>query len=534
APIDLHLADMFGKPPRTELIDSDIPIVLSDLHADVSRIGDYLKDVLQQEAVACKDWLTNKVDRSVTGRVAMQQTAGEVQLPVNDFGLVALDMSGEHGMATSIGHAPGVAMVDPEAGSRLAVAEALTNLVFAPLSHGLRGVSLSANWMWPARQTGENARLYKAVKAISDIAVQLGINIPTGKDSLSMTQRYPDGSQVLSPGTVIVSALAQTDHVNKAVSAALRPVSDTTLVYIPFTLSPLELGGTALAQSLGATGTSCADLTEAAYFARAFGAVQAAMSQGMIMAGHDVSAGGLVTCLLEMVFPLQGMGIEVDSSDVDTTDILKVLFAERPAVVVQTDKPDVLLDLLENSKVEGCLIARPRFGAKMNWKHREWSGSWDLSQLRQSWMRTSYLLDQRQCLPSLARHRFENVVNQPLGFIFPEGFSGQLDQFGLSHHRSARTGVKAAIIREKGVNGDREMAYALFLAGFDVKDVHMTDLISGRENLQDINFIVFVGGFSNSDVLGSARGWAGAFLHNPMAKQALDDFYSRRDTLSLG
>lgn len=534
APIDLHLADMFGKPPRTELLDKDIPLPLAGIDPDPAKIGDYLRDVLQQEAVASKDWLTNKVDRSVSGRVALQQTSGELQLPVNDLGLIAIDMRGEHGIATSIGHAPGAALLDPEAGSRLAVAEALTNLVFAPLSHGLKGVSLSANWMWPARQEAENARLYKAVKAISDFAVELGINIPTGKDSLSMTQRYPDGSQVLSPGTVIVSAMAQTDRVGKAVSAALRPLSGSALVYVPFTRDVLELGGTALSQTLGAGGTRCADVSDAGYFARAFGAVQEAVQEGMALAGHDVSAGGLVTCLLEMVFPLQDMGLDVDSSDMDTDEVLKVFFAERPAVVIQTDKQEELLDLLERFEVDGCVIARAQPGDSLKWKHREWSATWNIAELRKTWMRTSWLLDQRQSGTAHARRRYENVVKQPLSFVFPEDFSGKLGSMGLSHIRSEAAAPKAAILREKGVNGDREMAYALYLAGFDVKDVHMTDLISGREDLQDVSFIVFVGGFSNSDVLGSARGWAGAFLYNPRAKQALEDFYARQDTLSLG
>jgi len=534
APIDLHMADMFGKPPRTELCDEAVTLPLEDLITDPAFIGEYLRDVLQQEAVACKDWLTNKVDRSVTGRVALQQCSGEIQLPVNDLGLMALDYSGALGVATSLGHAPGAALIDPAAGSRLAVSEALTNLVFAPLTHGLKGVSLSANWMWPARQPGENARLYHAVKAISDFAVDLGINIPTGKDSLSMTQRYPDGRQVLSPGTVIVSAMAETGAVNGAVSAAIRRASDAVLIYIPFTRTPLELGGTALAQTLGRSGRKSADVTDADYLVRAFNLTQRLLREGLIMAGHDVSAGGLVTCLAEMLFPMEGMGLTVDTSDMETEDPVRALFAERPAVVVQTREPQRVLDLLEAEDVDGCILARPSESPDIRWTHKTWKGRWEVDALRQLWMRPSYLLDQQQCGTAHARMRMENIPAQPLSFVFPPAFRGRLADHGLTHHRSGRSGVPAAIIREKGVNGDREMAYMMHLAGFDVKDVHMTDLIEGREDLTDVNFIVFVGGFSNSDVLGSARGWAGAFLYNPRARKALEDFYERRDTLSLG
>lgn len=533
-PIDLHLLDMFGKPPQTVLQDHATDLPLQDLVYKTEEIGYYLEDVLQQEAVACKDWLTNKVDRSVTGRIALQQCTGELQLPLNDFGLVALDMTAESGMATSIGHAPLAAQIDPAAGSRLAVAEALTNLVLAPLKHGLMGVSLSANWMWPARQTGENARLYQAVKAISDFAVSLGINIPTGKDSLSMTQHYPDGSQVRSPGTVIVSSVAETGDVRMALDAALRGNPDAHLVYIPFTLCNQELGGTALAQTLGQSGTRTADIPDPAYFRQVFEALQTMVNTSMLLAGHDVSAGGLVTCLLEMAFPTPGCGLEVDSSMLAAADPVTALFAEIPAVVVQTSEPEAVLQILHDKGLEGFVIAKPVSGRHLVWRHKEWNRSWDIDTLRNRWYRTSYLLDRMQSGDQCAAERAANYMSQPLHYSFPKNFEGSLSSLASYHQHRAPSGTRAAIIREKGVNGDREMAYALYLAGFDVKDIHMTDLISGREDLQDVNMIVFVGGFSNSDVLGSARGWAGAFLYNEKARQALDAFYEREDTLSLG
>ncbi|MEI6899232.1 MAG: phosphoribosylformylglycinamidine synthase, partial [Bacteroidota bacterium] len=242
-PIDLQLDDFFGKPPRTIMKDAVYPTRFSQLTYSESRLTEYLEVVLQLEAVACKDWLTNKVDRAVSGKIAKQQTCGTIQLPLNNLGVTALDFTGTRGIATSIGHAPVAAMIDPVSGSRLSIAEALTNLVWAPLTHGLKGISLSANWMWPCKNSGEDARLYSAVKAVSDFAIELGINIPTGKDSLSMTQKYPDGKVVISPGTVIISAVAEVSDVKKVVSPALIDQEGSELIYINFSGSPFSLGG---------------------------------------------------------------------------------------------------------------------------------------------------------------------------------------------------------------------------------------------------------------------------------------------------
>ena len=205
-PIDLNLFDMFGSSPKTILKDETLSIKYEKIIYTTSKIPYYLEQVLQLEAVACKDWLTNKVDRCVGGRVAKQQCVGALQLPLNNVGVMALDFKGKDGLATSIGHSPLTALIDPVAGSKNAVGEALTNIVFAPLKDGLKSVSLSANWMWACNNKGEDARLYEAVKGCSDFAIELGINIPTGKDSLSMKQKYPDGD-VIAPGTVIISAV---------------------------------------------------------------------------------------------------------------------------------------------------------------------------------------------------------------------------------------------------------------------------------------------------------------------------------------
>jgi phosphoribosylformylglycinamidine synthase len=533
-PIDWQLADMFGNPPRTIMQDETVVESFNDIQHDASQIENYIQAVLQLESVACKDWLTNKVDRSVTGKVAKQQCAGELQLPLNNLGVTAIDYIGGKGMATSIGHAPAAAIVDAEAGSILAIAESLTNLVWAPLTHGLKGVSLSANWMWPCRNPGEDARLYSAVEAVSEFACDLGINIPTGKDSLSMTQKYPDGDRVLSPGTVIISAAAEVSDIRKIVEPVMKKDLDSSILYVDFSFDALKLGGSSLGQVLNRLGSEAPCVTDTDYFVDAFTAIQELINNGLILAGHDISSGGLLTTLLEMNFANTTHGMDIDLSGLEESDLVKILFSENPGVVIQVNDLEAVDKIFDDRDIQYQVIGKPSAYRLLNIKHASRSLSFNIDELRDVWFKTSYLLDNKQTANGLAKARFENYKNQALHYQFPQAFSGNLAAYGLSEVKRRPDAVKAAIIREKGVNGDREMAYSLFLAGFDVKDVHMTDLIAGRETLEDVNLVVYVGGFSNSDVFGSAKGWAGAFLYNPKAKQALDNFYSRPDTLSLG
>lgn len=534
APINMPLENFFGKPPRTYMRDTAADSSFSHISYDQALLTKYVENVLQLEAVACKDWLTNKVDRSVTGRIAHQQTAGALQLPLNNLGVVALDYQGVKGIATSIGHAPVAGLIDPAAGSRLSVAEALTNLVWAPVEDGLKGVSLSANWMWPCRNKGEDARLYTAVEAISEFAIGLGINIPTGKDSLSMTQKYPDGETVLAPGTVIISTVGEVSDIRKIVGPVIREQFTSSMIYIGFSKSEFNLGGSSFAQTLAQLGESTPDVTDTAYFSICFEAVQNLIRKDMILAGHDISAGGLITTLLEMTFSQNTTGLDLNLDTLAETDIIKLLFSEKPGVVLQVNDLDFVSIYLHEKGISFDVIGKPVAGNKLQIAMGGQFYSFDIPALRDKWFRTSYLLDRRQSGEEKAEERYRNFANQERKFVFPETFSGQYLQYGIDPSRKMRTGIKAAIIREKGVNGDREMAWSMHLAGLDVKDVHMTDLMSGRETLEDIRMIVFVGGFSNSDVLGSAKGWAGAFLHNENARNALSRFYERKDTLSLG
>ncbi|MCW5911713.1 MAG: phosphoribosylformylglycinamidine synthase, partial [Cyclobacteriaceae bacterium] len=528
-PVALAMSHLFGSSPKTILQDKTTTLAYADVAYDVKQLTAYLEQVLQLEAVACKDWLTNKVDRSVTGRVATQQTCGQIQLPLNNVSVMALDFTGNKGIATGIGHAPGAALVNPAAGSKLAIAESLLNIIWAPLTYGLKGVSLSANWMWPAKNEGENARLYAAVEAVSDFACKLGINIPTGKDSLSMTQKYPNGEVVYSPGTVIISAVAEVSDIRKTVSPALQPVTGSKIIYIDFSKDNFQLGGSSFAQVVNQLGTTAPTVTDEKYFIAAFEAVQQLIKQGFVLAGHDISAGGLITALLEMCFPTPGTGINISVSELGN-DLVKVLFAENPGIVLQVSRAESAQQILKQHQVEYTVLGEVTANRQVTIDNLQLS----IDSLREKWFHTSYLLDSLQRTKGHAELRRDNIFNQPLEFRFPANFKGSFESFDIDPKRRKASGIKAAIIREKGVNGDREMAYALYLAGFDVKDVHMTDLMTGREDLSEVNLIVFVGGFSNSDVLGSAKGWAGAFLYNPKAKAALDSFYNRKDTLSLG
>ena len=537
-PFDLDVAQMFGHSPKTVMQDETVVRHYEDVTYSQDKIDEYLQRVLQLEAVACKDWLTNKVDRSVTGKIARQQCQGEIQLPLSDCGVVALDYRGRKGIATALGHAPQAGLANPSAGSVLSVAEALTNIVWAPLADGMESLSLSANWMWPCRsQKGEDARLYQAVEALSDFCCALHINVPTGKDSLSLSQQYPNGDKIISPGTVIVSAGGEVSDVCKVVSPVMVNDKNSSLYHIDFSFDTQRLGGSAFAQSLGKVGDDVPIVANAEYFADCFEAVQELINRGWIMAGHDISAGGLITTLLEMTFANTHGGMHVNLHDIADDDIVKLLFAENPGVVIQVsdEHKQELRAFLEDAGIGYAKIGYPTPDSRtIVIKKDDYQHTFDIDALRDTWYKTSYLLDRKQSMNGMARERRDNYKHQPIVMKFNNDFTGTLAQYGISADRRKPSGIKAAIIREKGTNGEREMAYSLYLAGFDVKDVMMTDLISGRETLEDISMIVFCGGFSNSDVLGSAKGWAGAFLFNPKAKEALDKFYAREDTLSLG
>ena len=451
-PFDLDVAQMFGHSPKTYMRDETVERKYEDATYSFDDIETYLENVLRLEAVACKDWLTNKVDRSVTGKVARQQCQGEIQLPLSDCGVVALDYRGKKGIATAIGHAPQAGLADPAAGSVLSVAESLTNLVWAPLADGLDSVSLSANWMWPCRsQKGEDARLYQGVEALSDFCCALHVNVPTGKDSLSMTQKYPDGSKIVSPGTVIVSSGGEVSDIRKVVSPVLVNDKDTTLYHIDFSFDTLKLGGSAFAQTLGKVGSDVPTVKDADYFRDAFLAVQDLVNDELILAGHDISAGGLITTLLEMTFANKEGGIEANLNTINESNPVKLLFAENPGVVIQvrnTNRKEVE-KMLNNAGVGFTEIGHPISNREIVVKKDRRTRRFDINKLRDIWFDASYRLDTKQSFNGMAKERYNNYKDQPLEHVFPKSFTGKFAQYGITPDRRERTGIKAAIIREK-------------------------------------------------------------------------------------
>lgn len=521
--MDLMLEDMFGSSPKTIMQDKSVKRTYANLNPKTDAVYTHVKNVLQLESVASKDWLTNKVDRCVTGRVAKQQTLGQLQVPLNNVGVMALDYLGQKGVATSIGHSPISGLIDPVAGSKNSIAEALTNMIWAPLEENMTSISLSANWMWPCRNEGEDARLYEAVKAVSEFAINLGINVPTGKDSLSMTQKYKN-KEVISPGTVIISAAGECSDISNVVEPLLKPNAGK-IYYLNLSKDKHKLGGSAFGQTLNKVGGDAPSIQDDAFFKKQFNGIQELIKADKIAAGHDVSSGGLITALLEICFGNKDLGADINLEALNEEDSLNLLFAENSSLIFQA-KGDIKTEL-KDLGINAVEIGEAKAEPNLKIAHAGQEFDFNIAEYRQIWSRKSYEFDCEQSGKEKALERYNNIGKVGLNYQFPKHFTGKRPDVPQQK-------IKAAIIREKGSNSEREMARALHIAGFEVKDIHMTDLVSGKENLEDVQMIAAVGGFSNSDVLGSAKGWAGAFKYNENAHTALLNFFNREDTLSLG
>lgn len=536
-PFKLPTALLFGASPRTILEDTTETFTEKELtpgYADGDELVTAIEKLFKLEGVGSKDWLTNKVDRCVGGKVVQQQGVGPLHLPLSNVAIAGLDFTTGKGIATAIGHAPIPGLLDPEAGSILSVAEALTNIVFAPLEGGISSVALSANWMWPAKQPGEDARLYRAVEALSQFCIELGIPVPTGKDSLSMTMKYGDGTKVPAPGTVIVSAAAPTYSFVDCVTPNLREVEDSSLLYIDLSgMEEFPLGGSSFAQSVNQLGATPPTVKDARRFAAGLTTIQHLIRERMILAGHDVSGGGLITALCEMAFS-GDVGIEIDLKGEEKVE--NILFSEKPAVVLQLEsgKLDAVIKLFNESSIPTRVIGRVLKEKVVALQAERVGFRKELSVLRHAWHTPSALMERYQTAPKQAEERARYFDDYPLAYTFPAAFTGRLSDYGCSFDDKRGSRVKAAVIREQGSNGERELAFALHTAGFDVKDVTMSDLIEGRETLDDVHFVGFPGGFANSDVQGAGRGWAGSFKFNERAYDALNRFLERDNTLSVG
>lgn len=529
---DLPVSTLIGNSPKFEIKDLTQKVEVLPFSFPISDEASFvsvLKEILSLEGVSCKDWLTNKVDRSVTGLVGMQQCTGPFHLPLNDCGIIALDYTGERGIVNSIGHTPGFGIMYPSLGAELSVVEAISNLACAPLEKGLKGVVLSANWMWPAKQSGEDARLYEAVSSLSQFCCELGVAVPTGKDSLSMTMRYdkdssPRYSVVKSPGTVVVSASALTKQVYKSVSADLKPIEGSLLYSLDFGCSGSDfIMGGALSQVYTALGAENRGMVSPAKLSQAFSFVQDLLDQNLALSVHDVSYGGLFVSILEMAM-VGDVGVELSLSNISSPYLA---FSEKPKLLIQVDKKnsDILLSYADKYQVEMNCIGVVG-GKSVRGNVSSVYVNLPLDQMRAVWTKPSFDFDKLQTNLEQAKSRYNFLTKSKLDF--------NSDYENYTYNINLGVKPRSAIIREKGTNGDRELAYCLYSAGFDVLDVTMDDLLESASILDNLKFLAFPGGFSNSDVLGAGKGWASAFMYNKNLRSKLDSFFEKPDTLSIG
>ncbi|GAB4370520.1 MAG: phosphoribosylformylglycinamidine synthase [Deltaproteobacteria bacterium] len=531
-PVDLDLEKVLGDMPQKKFRLDRIPPALVPLRLPRGlTVRKALDRVLRLVSVGSKRFLTNKVDRSVTGLVARQQCAGPLQLTVSDVAVIAQSHFGVTGAAISIGEQPLKTMIDPAAMARLTVAEALTNLVWARITR-LSDVKCSGNWMWAAKLPGEGAALYDAAVALRDILLRLGVAIDGGKDSLSMAAKVVAGGRtetVKSPGTLVISAYAPCPDIRQVATPDLKSPGNSRLLFIDLSGGRDRLGGSALAQVFGQVGNLSPDVEDPALLARAFRAVQRLIADGLVLAGHDRSDGGLVTTLLEMAFAGNG-GLSVDVAGADP---FSRLFAEEPGLVIEylPAHERAIVSRLSTAKVPfrilGETSARKRIRIRVNGKT---ALSADMRELREIWEETSHRIERLQADPACARAEKRNGYDRK-GPAYRISFDPKPTPPALLRRRFKPA---VAVIREEGSNSDREMTSAFFQAGFEVWDVTMTDLLAGEADLSRFRGVAFVGGFSYADVLDSAKGWAGVIRFNPELRERFRRFYERPDTFSLG
>ncbi|XP_033929405.1 phosphoribosylformylglycinamidine synthase [Melopsittacus undulatus] len=536
-PVNLDLQWVLGKMPQKEFIVQSPSPLLRPLELPPSlTVLEALGLVLRLPAVGSKRYLTSKVDRSVTGLVAQQQCVGPLHTPLADVAVVALSHLDTVGAATALGEQPIKGLLDPGAGARMALTEALTNLVFARVTD-LRDVKCSGNWMWGSKCGPEGGALVRACQALVQLLQGLGVAIDGGKDSLSMAARVGNDT-VMAPGTLVISAYAVCPDITATVTPDLKcPEGKGALLWVPLSPGRHRLGGSALAQVFSQLGEDPPDLEDPKNLDGAFRVTQSLIQERALSAGHDVSDGGLITCVLEMGFAGNcGLQLELDTGDPSDSP-LSLLFAEEPGLVLEVPMgsvphicqryrdrglscipighsgpygPDAEVEV----RVQGSLLLRAPIGS-----------------LRSLWEQTSFRLEREQVTPQCVGQEEQDTPHRR-GPQYRLTFDPREEPPLLRNMELP--GPRVAVLREEGSNGDREMAAAFLMAGFQVWDVTTQDLCSGSISLDGFRGLVFVGGFSYGDVLGSAKGWAAAIRFHPRARAALERFRQRPDTFSLG
>ncbi|OGQ96378.1 MAG: phosphoribosylformylglycinamidine synthase [Deltaproteobacteria bacterium RIFOXYD12_FULL_57_12] len=528
-PVDLELSEVLGNIPQKTFEDKRLNPQLSPVTLPVGlTVRAALADVLRLVAIGSKRFLTNKVDRSVTGLIAQQQCCGPLQATVADVAVIAQSHFGLAGAATAIGEQPIKMLVDPAAGARLAVGEALTNLVWARID-SLEGVKCSANWMWAPKLAGEGAALYDAACAMRDAMVALGMAVDGGKDSLSMATRV-GAETVRSPRQLVISAYAAMADITRVATPDIKQPGTSELLFIDLAGGRNRLGGSALAQVHRQVGNAAADLDDPALLKRAFNGVQELLDRNLVLAGHDRSDGGLVVAALEMAFAGNcGLDLSLDG----VADTLAALFAEELGLLLEcrVAESTAVLQLLAEKDVPcirlGRTTAAREIVVRCNGEEvlRE-----DMRLLRQWWEETSFQLECRQMNPACAAEEKKNIYDRS----GPDYFLPFTPRPTPAAILASQAKPKVAILRDEGSNSDREMSSAFFAAGFEPWDVTMTDLLAGRVSLDGFRGLAAVGGFSYADVPESAKGWAATILFNERLKKMFDEFYNRPDTFTLG
>ncbi|XP_054263875.1 phosphoribosylformylglycinamidine synthase [Macrosteles quadrilineatus] len=530
-PFNLDLELVLGKMPQKEYVMERQPVVVQALNLPPAlTVLAALQRVLRLTSVGSKRFLTNKVDRCVTGLVAQQQCVGPLHTPLSDVAVTALSHFSTEGVATAIGEQPIKGLVDCAAGARMAVAESLTNLVFARITD-IQDVKCSGNWMWAAKLPGEGAALYDACQAMCQLMCQLGIAVDGGKDSLSMAARVGTDT-VKAPGALVVSSYAPCPDISQVVTPDLKAPGAGCLVLVDLS-GRARLGGSALAQCYSQLGDTPPDVDDPQLLKRAFACTQKLIGERAVLSGHDVSDGGLVTCLLEMCFAgVVGATVDVQQRCRGAETPLHALFAEELGWVLEVEKAKVkhVQEVFRDNNVPCLYLGESgsrgmsskiviRDGAEVLLDETVWS-------LMRLWEETSYHLEKRQANPDCVKAEFESLASRT-------GPQYHLT-FDPTPAKPLAQGPRVAVIREEGSNGDREMAASLFMAGFETWDVTMQDLLDKKVTVDHFQGVVFPGGFSYADVLGSAKGWAASLLFHPSLKAQLESFTRRTDTFSLG
>lgn len=528
-PVDFELAEVLGGMPQKTFTDNRIAPTLLPLQLpETVTVAEALDRVLRNLAVGSKRFLTNKVDRGVGGLVARQQCCGPLQLTVADNAIVALSHFDCSGRVKAIGEQPIKMLINPAAGARMAIGEALTNMASALIGE-LSDIKYSANWMWAAKLSGEGAAMWDAATAMTDLSVKLGIAPNRGKDSLSMATRVGN-EMVKSPRQLVVYAYAPMVDITVHVTPDIKRPGESVLIHIDIAYGKCRLGGSALAHVYGQVGNESPDVDYPEALKRGFAVMQELVSEGMLLAAHDISDGGLIVTFLEMAFA-GNCGLAIDLQQ--PWNPFERLFAEELGWVVECGEDDVggVLGVCAASGLLANVIGhtledeqvRIICDSKVVLKA-------DMLTLRQVWEETSYQLERLQANPACVEEEKRNNFRRK----GPEYYISFEPSYPPPSLFTEAGRIKVAILREEGSNGYREMTAAFYQAGFMPWDITVTDLLEGRATLDGFRGLAAVGGFSYADVPASAKGWAATIRFNPGLEAMFEQFYSRSDTFSLG